>query len=579
MALQVWLPLNGNLNNQGLTDITVTNSGATVDNNGKIGKCYSFGTGASGLEIPSSSMNTFTTECSLSMWLYIVSWNNNYATFFQAGKGGYSWNDYIFGVLRIADSSKLCFTITEGISSSTSSFQTPELSLNTWYHLTFVYKSGHCIIYINGELYQDYSTSYVPSFSSISKITLGRSNASTYQTNCKLNDVRIYDHALSPKEVEVLSRGLVCHYPLNGGGRGGDNLLKNTADLTLWAKEGGITTTWDSEKNMYKIEDSTHTNSRWGIYQDIYVEPNSTYTITVTLDGTACGAGFAVYDSSTSFPPAVISTTGRQSYTLTSGANSTKARVYLYTNCGVGKVAWFSLPKVEKSDHTTPWIPNPADSAYTAMGYNSTTEYDVSGYGNNGTKNGTITYLTDTPRYNVSTKIGSTSSYIQIPNLTTTGFSNSYSFAWWGKVPTYTGKMMWGFSDGMRLNGIFNGNLWNTGDGANNPLYVPGTTTQVTVPTVDVWHHWVMTGDGTTCKVYQDGVLWATAKTYKSISGTTIYMNGWDTSTGYTYSEYQMSDFRIYATALSDTQVAELYNTAVSVANNGTLMGYELVEV
>ena len=40
----------------------------------------------------------------------------------------------------------------------------------------------------------------------------------------------------------------------------------------------------------------------------------------------------------------------------------------------------------------------------------------------------------------------------------------------------------------------------------------------------------------------------------------------------------KMSDFRAYATALSATQVAELYNTAVSVANNGTLMGYELVE-
>jgi hypothetical protein len=42
MALQVWLPLNGDLHNQGLSNVTVTNNGATVDNNGKIGKCYSF---------------------------------------------------------------------------------------------------------------------------------------------------------------------------------------------------------------------------------------------------------------------------------------------------------------------------------------------------------------------------------------------------------------------------------------------------------------------------------------------------------------------------------------------------------
>ena len=42
MSLRVWLPLNGTLENKGLDNVTVTNSGATVDNNGKIGKCYSF---------------------------------------------------------------------------------------------------------------------------------------------------------------------------------------------------------------------------------------------------------------------------------------------------------------------------------------------------------------------------------------------------------------------------------------------------------------------------------------------------------------------------------------------------------
>ena len=43
MSLLVWLPLNGDLHNQGLKgDVTVTNNGATVSDNGKIGKCYEF---------------------------------------------------------------------------------------------------------------------------------------------------------------------------------------------------------------------------------------------------------------------------------------------------------------------------------------------------------------------------------------------------------------------------------------------------------------------------------------------------------------------------------------------------------
>ena len=34
--------------------------------------------------------------------------------------------------------------------------------------------------------------------------------------NGKLNDVRIYDHSLSPKEVKEISKGLILHYKLDG---------------------------------------------------------------------------------------------------------------------------------------------------------------------------------------------------------------------------------------------------------------------------------------------------------------------------------------------------------------------------
>lgn len=40
--LKVWLPLRGDLENKGVSGVTVTNSGATVNSAGKIGSCYSF---------------------------------------------------------------------------------------------------------------------------------------------------------------------------------------------------------------------------------------------------------------------------------------------------------------------------------------------------------------------------------------------------------------------------------------------------------------------------------------------------------------------------------------------------------
>jgi hypothetical protein len=138
--------------------------------------------------------------------------------------------------------------------------------------------------------------------------------------------------------------------------------------------------------------------------------------------------------------------------------------------------------------------------------------------------------------------------------------------------------MQWGFSDGIRLNGIYNGTLWNTGDGSNNPLYKPGTTTQVSAPSVNVWHHFVMTGDGTTCKVYMDGVHWATAKTYKTITGTSIYFNGWDSSTSYSNSDLYLSDFRMYATVLSDTDIFNLYKSYTKIAKPESLHVYSFNE-
>lgn len=42
MALKIWLPLNGNLDNKGISDLKFSYSGSniSVSNDGKIGQCY-----------------------------------------------------------------------------------------------------------------------------------------------------------------------------------------------------------------------------------------------------------------------------------------------------------------------------------------------------------------------------------------------------------------------------------------------------------------------------------------------------------------------------------------------------------
>ncbi len=142
-------------------------------------------------------------------------------------------------------------------------------------------------------------------------------------------------------------------------------------------------------------------------------------------------------------------------------------------NTNTSTIEWV---KLEKGSVATPWIPHPTDSLYSAIGLGSNIIYDVSGHQNNGEIIGELSYNSETPRYKVCTHFGLTNSHIRIDNLTTVGFGNSYSFAWWAKINSFD-YMCWGFLNGIRLNGIFKGVLWNTGDSGGNPLYIPGTTT------------------------------------------------------------------------------------------------------
>jgi hypothetical protein len=197
---------------------------------------------------------------------------------------------------------------------------------------------------------------------------------------------------------------------------------------------------------------------------------------------------------------------------------------------------------------------------------------DSSGYNNHGNRNGNVSLSTSAPRYSHSTKFGS-GSHINT-TLVTSGFANSYTFSWWAKYSNYNGHMMWGFSDGNRLNLFMSGGnfYWNTGDGSSNPFNVSASTYGD-----NQWHHFAVTGDGTTAKLYIDGEFKADAKTYKGITGATIYMNGFDSGTSYNFNG-QLSDFRLYATTLSADDIKRLYEVSASVSKNGSMLGYEMKE-
>lgn len=150
---------------------------------------------------------------------------------------------------------------------------------------------------------------------------------------------------------------------------GGRNLLINTNDLTKWSKESGMTVVWNSTVNMYEVT-TTKTSSRWGIYQDLDIKPNTTYTFSVNgmkSSDTATSSAVGTFASSLSWPSTNASTyttdNTRSSVTFTSGNDHVKCRIYLYLSptSDNSKTGYFYRPKLEEGNKATDWTPAPED--------------------------------------------------------------------------------------------------------------------------------------------------------------------------------------------------------------------------
>ena len=219
MSLRVWLPLNGTLDNQGLDDIVVTNNGATIDNSGKIGKCYSFDGSDDYISFPYSFP---TIDWSYSIWFYTTSTNTQTLGCCRNGVG------FGFSIFLISNKIRIDGIVGNDNQQWTTTYTYPT---NTWINLIVTSKNGLIKYYINGE-YQASKNVTVNNTKLGNIFTIGAS-----QTNGsglgnyfkgKINDFRIYDHALSSMEVKQISQGLILHYPLNNNGWGQKNLLAGT---------------------------------------------------------------------------------------------------------------------------------------------------------------------------------------------------------------------------------------------------------------------------------------------------------------------------------------------------------------
>lgn len=141
------------------------------------------------------------------------------------------------------------------------------ITVGDWNHLVFIRKKGiGKYFYLNGVLVNSTTTtgtqSTVGTNFSVGSSQTSNTNASGNPLNGYLNDVRLYDHALSPLEVKQISQGLVLHYPLNRNGWGQENLLLNSGIFKTsygWTNNQSVTISIEDNELKAVINQNTST--------------------------------------------------------------------------------------------------------------------------------------------------------------------------------------------------------------------------------------------------------------------------------------------------------------------------------
>lgn len=568
MGLMAWYPFNGDYKNYGLGDLDLSVATTPAFSTGKTGQGLT--TGAFTWNATQSASIFNNNEISICFWLYV-----------NAETGSTTKRAMLFGNDSMGSNNNRKFSLFQyptcndfhwywqNDTTSTTFFTGSTLSgvlpSYTWTHVTITYNNPTGKIYINGVLKHTFTgVSNSSSFAYATQVI--HNNA--YRTVC---DFRVYNNEISAMEVKKISQALILHYPLSGVG--GKNLIPNSL-CNQTSNVYGF-----ASRNLTLENNTTYTYSaRAMVNNDKTVEDNKYIAIYIYLSDWSWAQAFTITNRYPTTKSITFTTPGN----IAGKTIAVTAYYYPYQeNSGVAPTGTCTLfwYKLEKGEHATPWCPNPSDEIYSQLGFNSEIECDCSGFMHNGTISFTRPeWSSDSMRYSGSYNFGN-GSFIATPVLTTSAYQDSWTVAYWGKNSDLTGDMAWGFCNGNRLNlypadGYF---CMNTGDSAQNPFKDASGNGVSFFPYNGSWHHYVITGNGTSNVLYIDGKQVGTSTTYRNITGTQIYISGWDSTTSYKWLG-MLSDFRLYATALSASDVADLYNNVGSIDKNGNFYAYEFIE-
>lgn len=595
MALQLWLPLNGDTRQLGLNGTTISGAPSSWGN-GNMGKCATF---AGNAVIKTASVHDFDY---LDNFSWVVWVNTNYTG---------TATQYVFSVGRV-DYSTFGYglevrSMTQCLAWFGSTTWTFSVTGGQWTHVAFVKSGTNIKIYVNGVVQVNATFGgTAPTFAESIGVVIGcfhYSGGNIYYYNGSIADFRIYDNVLSPKEVHEIAQGLCCHYPLNDPYATG-SINKYSGDNFEGKPSGSnytVTKLANERGYNYKLSYTGTGNNTW---PNFYF-PTFSFTAGKTYDY-SCKVRCHSKNFNISFRAAHISNDWVTSmktitvadnqwheyhiqikldakYTRSGTEYDTKPLVEFYSESLVTKdkvyTCDFDLKDVCVSECNT------AASGSNGSWADSTV-YDTSGFGNHAVAKNTsyMVYTNNTPRYTGAYRfVDGGKPYINTTNFSFETMQQGTVSLW---VDRFSTTATW-------RNFIFFANFYDWtgnksdfiifGTTGNSGLCMDCCSNVVTVDNgLNKWNMYSLTWDLTThtAKYYVNGVL---VKTVVNEKINTTYASAHNQhfigNAMYDESDYALSDFRIYATTLSDADIAELYNTPVSITSTGTMLTKgELIE-
>ena len=597
MALQVWIPLTNNLENKGLNNAVVTNTNASLNNNGKLGKCYQFAGGTSNahLYLP-TTVPTTTKNWSYCCWAKIISFPVGYAPLYTQRTTVNNTSRNIF--IKTAE------IIVDNGARATISKTLPTLS--NWNHFAVVCTATQVKVYINGTLFDSKTITNTAYANMSNDATIGNSKSGAGNTvnggnllNGYLNDIRIYDHCLSQQEIREISKGLILHYPL-------DNIYNTTLTNLIHVGDNcngymvnGVTNT--KMEGYYN-----HTMSKTGDGSSSWITPDSEtvgaltsgkkYLWSFDVRVNACSSAMklnartAGYENDTRsgntfaevVKPDFVGAGWKHFYAVREANSSdTSARIEFVSPNMNGNGTVYSCDfdlrnmMIVEVDYDVPFINN---------NFKDSVVHDISGFGNHSVKMSSITPRQGGARYGYNTYFSNTS-YICGPYPNTIK-PDVFTISFW--ICLDVASMQYaldcdeggGFETGVSSQkariSMYMSSAWRALSGA-------------TTLALNTWYHLCFTFDKTTVKIYVNGNLDASQDlsaytlTYNSTAPWTLNANpnnvgSFESLTFGSMSTGQLSDVRIYTTTLSADDVKLLYNRGASIDNAGNLHCGELVE-